>query len=225
MKYKVGDKVRVKSKEWYDENKGEDGVVAVNKFFVKKMAEWCGKEVIIDKIFDDFYRIKDDEDEWNWSDEMFEDENVKQTEKRKFKCKDEVIVRLKKPGCCWFYGVVSHSGDDYVTLSGGFRHPYEIYDVLPYEGNEHMVGTLNEVNTDEVLLEIGELLCGFWGIDDLGTYNIGMGKFIQVMGDEIETENASYMYCIPFSKFNPDDLEATKKEILMVKDGKLVKAW
>lgn len=152
---------------------------------------------------------------------------------RKFKCKDEVIVRYKKPGCCWFYGVVSHSGDDYIVLSGGFRYPYEIYDILPYEGNESLVGTTDSPASEDVSLKKGELLYCFDFIENLEKRSINLGEFEYIIDTRgldynpdglIYVSGCNWVYCIPFSKFNPDDLEATKKEILTVKNGKLVKA-
>lgn len=220
MKYKVGDKVRVKSKEWYDENKDNYGNVSVKHYFTEQMSEWCGKEVTIDAIFDDFYRIKDDKDEWNWTDEMFEDKTME----HKFKCKDEVIVRYKKPGCCWFYGVVSYSDDKGVVLSGGFRHSYEIYEVLPYEGNEDLVGTTNEPD-EKITIESDELVYVFNSIDSIDKMIVVLDRINNVTKYGIVVKNSgTWTYCIPFSKFNPADLEATKKEILTVKNGKLVKA-
>ena len=40
---KVGALVRIKSKEWYDANKNESGVVDVQFKFIKAMSELCGK--------------------------------------------------------------------------------------------------------------------------------------------------------------------------------------
>lgn len=224
MKYKVGDKVRVKSKEWYDKNKDRNGRVNINYSFVEKMSNWCGKEVTIDAIYDDIYKIKEDENLYNWTDTMFEDGVVEQTEQHKFKCKDEVIVRLKDPECRWFYGVVSHSKNKYIVLSCGLEYPYDRYEVLPYEGNEHLVGTNGTSESEEVRLEKGELVYGFDDIAELEDVNLILGKFRGIADSSLLVNDCSFTYCIPFSKFNHDDLETMKKEILIVKNGKLVKA-
>ncbi len=47
MKYKVGDKVRVKSLEWYNENKDEFGDVRTpNNVFVPGMSRFVGKKLL-----------------------------------------------------------------------------------------------------------------------------------------------------------------------------------
>lgn len=148
---------------------------------------------------------------------------------KKFKCKDEVIVRFKEPGCCWFYGVVSHSDDASVVLSGGFRHPYERYDILPYEGHENLVGTTTDEPEEEVTIKEGDLVYAFDCINRLQEYNIKLGKFerlCQYLDNSglFYVSGIKWLYCIPFSKFNPDDMEATRKEVLTVRNGKLVKA-
>lgn len=81
MKYKVGDKVVVKSKAWYDENKDENGNVQM-KFnsFVDSMAELCGKTVTISEIYNKGYRIKEEPHRFYWYDDMFEDSNPKTLE-------------------------------------------------------------------------------------------------------------------------------------------------
>lgn len=142
---------------------------------------------------------------------------------KKFKCKDEVIVRLKEPGCSWFYGVVSNSDDASVVLSGGFRHPYERYDVLPYIGNKHLVGTTDE--PEEIVLKEGELvllsdtaLALKEGIGTISGYEeIVYGKIIAA------TNGRHYNYCIPMAKYNFNDLEETGKWILCAKNGKFEK--
>lgn len=72
-KYKVGDKVRVKSRGWYKENKDKYGDVKCTLFFFSSMAKYCGKPATITQINDNgFYRIDIAKNLW-WSEEMFED--------------------------------------------------------------------------------------------------------------------------------------------------------
>lgn len=73
MKYKVGDKVRIKSKEWWDaQPKNESGSVKCGAdTFNEFMASMCGKVVEISDVSEDTYFIK--EYGYNWTDEMFED--------------------------------------------------------------------------------------------------------------------------------------------------------
>lgn len=78
LKFKVGDKVRVKSLEWYNENKNADGNVRKDEnsgiFFAEGMTYWCGKIVQIKKINSDFYIV--DGSLLYWQDWMLEDEPV-----------------------------------------------------------------------------------------------------------------------------------------------------
>ena len=144
---------------------------------------------------------------------------------KKFKCKDEVIVRLKEPGCSWFYGVVSHSDDASVVLSGGFRHPYKRYDVLPYFGNEHLVGTTDEPE-EEITIEIDEYMLANDCFDRLSNGLGSIVKFrrVDVSRNSIVSSSLSYYnYCIPMSKYNINELDTMRKEILTVRNGKLVK--
>lgn len=73
MKYKVGDKVRIKSKEWWDaQQKNESGSVKCGAdTFNEFMASMCGKVVEISDVSEDTYFIK--EYGYNLTDEMFDD--------------------------------------------------------------------------------------------------------------------------------------------------------
>ena len=72
MKYKVGDKVRIKSLDWYNENKDEYGYVdcGSREFFIK-MSLWCGKIATIKEICrTNCYHLE--EYDFDWTDEMIE---------------------------------------------------------------------------------------------------------------------------------------------------------
>ena len=76
QKYKVGDKVRIKCLDWYNENKDEDGIVELSThIFTPGMSQFCGKVVTIEDVFEDIddnvvYYIE--EIDYDWTDEMIE---------------------------------------------------------------------------------------------------------------------------------------------------------
>jgi hypothetical protein len=77
MKYKPGDKVRIKSLDWYNANKDEDGrVICGCTGFCKEMKDYCGKELTIDFIFTDdgrsVYVMKEPKLNWGFEDDMIE---------------------------------------------------------------------------------------------------------------------------------------------------------
>ncbi len=75
MKYKVGDKVRIKSKEWFDNIYGDDAWCKyVNGVpFNMEMAEYCGQLATISHCNGSYYDISIDGNRWAWTDSMFED--------------------------------------------------------------------------------------------------------------------------------------------------------
>jgi len=72
MKYKVGDRVKIKSLDWYNENKDEYGYIDCgSRAFFTKMSDWCGKIVTIKEICKtNCYRLE--EYDFDWTDEMIE---------------------------------------------------------------------------------------------------------------------------------------------------------
>ena len=75
MKYNVGDKVRIKSLGWYDENKDVYGYIECGKSSMNfETSQLCGKIVTISRINDatNTYRIEEDNGFYNWTDEMIE---------------------------------------------------------------------------------------------------------------------------------------------------------
>lgn len=74
MKYKVGDKVRVKSLDWYNENKNQTGqITCLDDIFVDEMSKLCGKLVTINSFTKHGYHINEDEYKYIWTDDMFEE--------------------------------------------------------------------------------------------------------------------------------------------------------
>lgn len=73
MKHKVGDIVTIKSKEWYDKNKDQDGCLDFGvDCFMPHMSKYCGREAHITGLQDYTYSIDIDNERWNWTDEMLE---------------------------------------------------------------------------------------------------------------------------------------------------------
>lgn len=74
MKFKVGDKVKIKSLDWYNENKAEDGRVYCDSYaiFIQIMSNFCGQTVTISEVVDDVYGILEDDGEYSWADYMIE---------------------------------------------------------------------------------------------------------------------------------------------------------
>ena len=74
MKFKVGDKVRVKSIEWYNSKKLDYGFTINDILFDHEMAEYCGRLAVVEKLGEAYYKIDIDKGEWFWYDWMLEDE-------------------------------------------------------------------------------------------------------------------------------------------------------
>ena len=74
MKYKVGDKVRIKSIDWYIDNKDEYDVVDCGAYnFPYGMSKFCGKIVTIQNCYtNDCYTIKDDDKNYIFTEDMIE---------------------------------------------------------------------------------------------------------------------------------------------------------
>ena len=74
--YKVGDKVRIKSLDWYNENKDKTNEIECGSvYFIPDMAIFCNKIVTISSIWSttlEIYHIKEDNGMFNWTDKMFE---------------------------------------------------------------------------------------------------------------------------------------------------------
>ena len=69
MKYKVGDKIRIKSLDWYNENKNKEGLVICGNLSLGSINKhFCGKTFTIKEVKKDYYIVVEDMSYWN--DEM-----------------------------------------------------------------------------------------------------------------------------------------------------------
>lgn len=82
MKYKVGDRVKIKSLDWYNENNDGSGILSYKISgipFTSEMAKYCGGIVTINRAYaernsslGDRYYIKEDDGNWVWHANMIE---------------------------------------------------------------------------------------------------------------------------------------------------------
>lgn len=77
MKYTAGDKVKIKSLEWFNTNKCKGRVICDGLAFVELMTEHCGKELTIDCIYTGSdgkqgYIMKEPKIQWRFTDAMIE---------------------------------------------------------------------------------------------------------------------------------------------------------
>lgn len=73
MKYNIGDKVRIKSLEWYNAHKNEtdDIECSNNIWFYREMSKFCGKVMTISHVRADHYTMVEDLVGY-WTDDMIE---------------------------------------------------------------------------------------------------------------------------------------------------------
>lgn len=138
-----------------------------------------------------------------------------------FKPFDKVLYRINKrqPWTPSFYQYEACFSHFVMGISSHITDK----NILPYESNEHFIGTCNEPE-EEIILKKGELIiCS----DSILCLSEGLGvinDYKEIVGHSITSRNGvGYSYCVPMSKYDPDNLEETSKWILTVKNDKLVK--
>lgn len=142
---------------------------------------------------------------------------------KQFKPYDKILVRDGKG--IWQIDFYSHWSDEceqHVTLAYGDGLKIDDKDILPFKGNEYLVGT-NDEPEEEIELKVGEWIVLF-DKDEMNfpPFFIGRLDFITHNMFNCETGVAREL-CVLFSNFNPNDIEETKKHILCVKKGRIVK--
>ena len=94
MKYKVGDRVRIKSLDWYNANRDYNGNVECGfYYFIEEMSKYCGMILTIGEVYRNEYELQEGEN-FIWTDEMF-DSIIENTDDVESKTSSEQMVSLK----------------------------------------------------------------------------------------------------------------------------------
>lgn len=188
-KFKAGDVVKVKSLDWYDKHKGENGYIIVecNHPFTEEMKEFCGKYFCINDISENGIYFNGISDfvfyDWMIEDQVYELKEVDLSKEEvdikdpKFFTKNfvpfsfwkeskvilpiykvvlpdvtfqpfqKVLVKdIESINDCFtvwsidFYSYFDMESHKHRCLGGLWDH------CVPYEGNEHLLGTREELH-------------------------------------------------------------------------------
>ena len=191
-KYKVGDKVRVKSLEWWKAqpkiNAGKS-VKCGAESFSKDMTKYCNDELTICSIYDKFYKVK--ENNFNWTEEMFsrgfpECEICPKT-KPVSKFFTELSAAINKVVSENKQGITIEEKDGSIIIT-------------PIEDEEEDL----PINTPMMVADVLE--------DWRFRYYAGGKKcFEHSLKKEETSETNRWRYMIPFDKFNPNDIKESLK--------------
>lgn len=138
MKYKVGDKVKVRNDlkvlKRYDDHT-----------FVKRMEKYKGKLVTISDELPGFYHIKEDKNEnWNWTEQMFEPV-VELTAEEAIKIQADICSSMSSCVNCPIY----KEKDGYRCESFKAENPEKVVEIIKQWKKDH---EKKEIETENVTL-------------------------------------------------------------------------
>lgn len=185
MKYKVGDKVRIKSKEWWDaQPKNESGSVECGAdTFTDMMVYMCGKVVEISDVLDDTYLIK--EYGFTWTDEMFDDSYNPE----KSILSEEVIRDIAKVVKKHNLGVCVSENEEKLIVE-----PIKVEEDEDLKKGTHVMVT-NDINNEA------------WTLRQY----LSNGYCDAFRTDSSHLPPMKFRFIIAFEKFNPNDIEESLK--------------
>lgn len=134
MKYKVGDKVKIKSLVWYNKNRNEHSSVVQNWIsFTYSMSEYCGKIATIASIGGDneYYIIDIDGGDWYWYDWMFEDdftENIvesKISNESELMANDSTSINIKEVNKTTFEDILTQMLHTYKAKNADYGNSFD----------------------------------------------------------------------------------------------------
>lgn len=186
MKYKVGDKVRIKSRKWYEANKGSNGRSEFNGLgFLDAMVKFCGKEATIIQSDRDGTYLLDIGDTYWFNDEMLEDPNLDNS--KNTSASEQVIKDIADVIKSHNLGVSVSEKDGKLIIE-----PLKVENDL--EKGTYVMVTNNTDNEPWTLRQyLGK---GYCDIFKTGGFNLPAEQF---------------KYIVEFDKFDPNDIEKSLK--------------
>lgn len=139
MKYKVGDKVRIKSIDWYNQNKDVSLIESTNSYynFIAIMQDFCGKVMTISSVNSYYYDMVEDAGEYFWTDEMIERLVERDGKTYPYKIGDRVVLKGKNR-CATItdlkydsFGNLSYYINIYNDKDNSIAYPTDL--LLPYD--------------------------------------------------------------------------------------------
>lgn len=136
-----------------------------------------------------------------------------------FKPFDKIIFRQlnKSYSNVWQCGFYSHNDNGIDVLASNQYLRKEIFEILPFKGNEHLVGTSN--NPNDLLVKLGDL-CVF--THDFSNFKTECVISIIKSFDQFTFGAALYhwRYCIPYENYNPNlSIQELEKLAFKIEDG------
>ena len=162
MKHKVGDRVRIKSIDWYNENKNKIGFICFDHAnFIPEMSRYCGEILTINRVVEEFEQYLVSECAFSWTDEMIEG-LVEEENKPKFKVGDEVRIKGTDIGGT----IESVIRGQLIVNSKGSKIPAWPEDVVLMKSVEEETA-LNKWTGLKVELELSKSVIGVSNIESL----------------------------------------------------------
>lgn len=198
MKHKVGDKVRIKSIDWYNENKDKNGIIRLFELnFVPEMSKYCGREAIITAC-GSYGTYKIDIDKINWfNDEMFEE----------------------TPENDFTSDIFQNIADTIRKIAEIIRKDNIGFSVKEENGEIIIKPIKVEKQLNDYPLDMPVMVS-----DDLKYWRLAYyysRKSVYSSGKSSKDAPDSYMnykYTIPFSQFDPKNIEESLKHNIVTKD-------
>lgn len=204
LKFKVGDKVRVKSREWYITNKylSTDFPDRITKLgFVDTMAPYCGKVLKITRIFNDSYRT--DGNLYCWQDWMLEDEPVTEEKQEQLNKNDMETKEMTQQE---IFAYLNKTKIICTSVEETAKVQKKLFELGIKWAGDKIANTDDVVNEDAFLLFVE---------DNNILFDADISYFMQDKSRKIEpTEILAIQIKEEKPKFNPSTLQAFDKVLV-----------
>lgn len=139
----------------------------------------------------------------------------------KFKPFDKVLMRRREtPASVWQPFFFSYEGQTTYGMVGGSCYDKRLHELIPFEGNESLIGTNIPIVTRPTKGEF----CIFSDSADKLRNGLGVVDILDSMGDHSfkTASEEEFIFCIPFELFKSIDTRRDRDQaILFLKDGQL----